>query len=376
MSVDVLAAPQAPHTAASRGAPAGRVVTVAGWGSALPEGRVTNADLEARVDTSDEWIAERTGIRERRWAADGETTGPLGTLAARRALAMAGLDAAQLDLVIVATCTPEVPMPSTAAGVAAALGSRAGAFDLNAACAGFPYALATASSLLTAGFVRNVVVIGADTMSRIVDHDDRNTVVLFGDGAAALVLTADQSAGAGHRAPGVAASATAESVAPGLLAADLFVDGTGADLLVVSAGGSRLPASIATVEGGLHTIRMNGRELFRQAVRAVATSVDRTLEAAGCTAHDVALFVPHQANARITDAVLTRTGLTAEQTWSNLEALGNTSAASIPLALCEAADAGAMSDGDLLLLCGFGAGLTVGTVLWRWASTPPGTQHG
>lgn len=345
-------------------------VTVAGWGAALPDGRVTNADLEARLDTSDEWISTRTGIRERRWATDGETTGPLATLAAARALATAGIDAADVDLVIVATCTPEVPMPSTAAMVAAALGTRAGGFDLNAACAGFPYALATASSLLAAGAARTVVVVGADTMSRIVDPTDRNTAVLFGDGAAAVALTtADQLAGAGGEpAPGTAASDDMGRAVPGLLAADLFVDGAGADLLLVPAGGSRLPASADTVEGGLHTIRMQGRELFRQAVRAVATSVERTLAAVGVTAADVGLFVPHQANTRITGAVLARTGLTEERTWSNLDHLGNTSAASIPLALCEAADAGALHDGDLVLVCGFGAGLTVGTVLWRWVA--------
>jgi 3-oxoacyl-[acyl-carrier-protein] synthase-3 len=331
-------------------------ISVAGWGSALPARRVTNHDLARTLDTSDEWIVERSGIRERRWAGDGESTGPLSIAAARRALERAHVAPQDVDVVVVATCTPERPIPSTAALVASELGIGAGAFDLNAACAGFVYALTTTSALLEAGVARTALLIGADTMTSVIDPGDRGTAVLFGDGAGALVLTGSP----GH-----------DPAAPGLVASDLVNDPLGVDLLVVPAGGSGRPANAETVAAREHYLRMDGREVFRRAVRAVEASIAGTLARAGCTADDVALFVPHQANARIVDAVLARTGLAAERTSSTVDRYGNTSAGSIPIALAEAAEAGTVAPGDLVLLCGFGAGLTVGTALWRWGTPTP-----
>ena len=336
-------------------------ISVAGWGIALPDRRVTNHDLARTLDTSDEWIVERSGIRERRWAGPGETTGPLSVAASRRALARARMTAADVDVVVVATCTPERPMPSTAALVAAELGTTAGAFDVNAACAGFVYGLTAASALVQAGVAHKVLLVGADTMTSILDMDDRATAVLFGDAAAALVLVVS-----GPSAP--ANGTDASPAAPGIVACDLVGDPGGIDLLVVPAGGSARPATADTVAGREHFLQMDGREVFRRAVRAVATSVERTLTRASRTADDVAWFVPHQANARIVDAVLPRIGIPAERTVSNVDRFGNTSAASIPLALAEQADAGHLAPGDLVLLCGFGAGLTVGTALWRWGT--------
>jgi 3-oxoacyl-[acyl-carrier-protein] synthase-3 len=362
-------------------------VTVAGWGTAVPGRRVTNHDLARYLDTSDEWIVERSGIRERRWAGPGESTGPLSLAAARAALARAGVAPSDLDAVVVATATPETPMPATATQVAAALGTTAGAFDINAACAGFVYGLVTAAGLTAAGVARTALVVGADTMSSIVDADDRSTAVLFGDGAGAVVLTGGPAGPVGGGGPAgtgspvanptAAGSAigargvTATAAAPGLVACDLVGDPAGVDLLVVPAGGSGRPASAETVAAGQHHLRMDGREVFRRAVRGVEASISRTLARAGCTAGDVALFVPHQANTRIVDAVLARTGLAPERTWSNIDRYGNTSAASIPIALAEAADAGTVADGDLVLMSGFGAGITVGTVLWRWCASTP-----
>jgi 3-oxoacyl-[acyl-carrier-protein] synthase-3 len=340
-------------------------VLVAGWGAALPRRRVTNDDLATYLDTSDAWIVERSGIRERRWAGPDESTRPLSVAAARNALGRAGVDPADLDVVVVATTTPDMPIPSTAAQVAADLGTTAGAFDLNAACAGFVYALTVVSGLVSAGGARTALVIGADTMTSVLDRDDRATAVLFGDGAGALVLTA----GAGGAVGGTGA-AGAPGLA-GLVASDLVGDPAGVDLLVVPAGGSARPASAETVAAGEHHLRMDGREVFRRAVRAVEASIARTLDRAGCTPDDVDLFVPHQANARIVDAVLARTGLAAERTSSTVGRLGNTSAGSIPLALAEIAEAGTVAPGDLVLMCGFGAGLTVGTVLWRWGTPTP-----
>jgi 3-oxoacyl-[acyl-carrier-protein] synthase III len=337
-------------------------VRVAGWGTALPERRVTNHDLERHLDTSHAWVVERSGIHERRWAGPGESTRPLATAAARAALADAGLTPGELDAVIVATTTPETPIPATAAQVAADLGIGVGAFDLNAACAGFVYGLVVGTGMLTAGAARTVLLVGADTMTSVLDRDDRSTAVLFGDGAAATVLVADLAATTS--APG----GPADAPVPGLVASDLVSDPLGVDLLVVAAGGSGRPASAETVAAGDHHLRMDGREVFRRAVRAVEASISRTLDRAGCDPGDVDLFVPHQANARIVDAVLARTGLDPARTSSTIDRFGNTSAASIPLALAEAAAAGTVAEGDLVLLSGFGAGLTVGTVLWRWGT--------
>ncbi len=363
------------------GTPARAGVQIAGWGTAVPRRRVTNHDLASYLDTSDEWIVERSGIRERRWASPGETTGTIGLAAARDALADAGVDAADVDVVVVATSTPDNPMPSTGSQIAHALGITAGAFDVNAACAGFVYALTTASGLVSAGVARTALVVGSDTMSTIIDPQDRGTAVLFGDGAGALVLTSGRTPGAAGLAPAVpvAPSTSVDRTGPaglaGLVASDLVGDPAGVDLLVVPAGGSSRPASAESVAARAHFLRMDGREVFRRAVRAVTASIGRTLERAGCTPDDVALFVPHQANARIVDAVLSRTRLAPERTSSTIDRYGNTSAGSIPIALAEAADAGTVAPGDLVLMCGFGAGLSVGTALWRWG-TPTRLSRG
>ena len=336
-------------------------VAVSGWGHALPARRVTNDDLAQTLDTSDAWIVERTGIRERRVSGAGESTGPLALGASRAALDRAGLTAADVDVVVVATSTPERLIPSTAAIVAAELGITGGAFDLNAACAGFVYGLTSAAALIGQGMARTALVVGADTLTRFTDPDDRSTAVLFGDAAGALVL-----AGTGSSAP--ASTAGQEPGAPGLVSCDLVGDPGGIDLLVVPAGGSARPASAATVAAGEHYLQMDGREVFRRAVRAVAASVNRTLARGGCSPDDVTWFIPHQANARIVDAVLPRIGIPPERTVSNVDRFGNTSAASIPLALAEEADGGRLGTGDLVLVSGFGAGLTVGTALWRWGT--------
>jgi 3-oxoacyl-[acyl-carrier-protein] synthase III len=340
--------------------------TVAGWGTALPEQIITNHHFARYLDTSDEWITSRTGIRERRIGAPTESTGPLAVAAARRALDHAGVDIAEIDVIAVATTTPERPIPSTAAGVAAALGSSAGAFDLNAACAGFIYGLTVAGGLLETGTADTILLVGADTMSRYVDPDDRGTVVLFGDAAGAVVL----------RGPGQLRDSPDAGVPGGLLACDLIDDPDACELLVVPAGGSAEPATLDTVRRGRHFLQMDGNEVFRRAVRAVADSVTRTLVRAGCESHEIDLFIPHQANARIIEAVLPRVGLTGDRTVQTVDHHGNTSAASVPLALSEAAAAGRLGDGNLVVMSGFGAGMTVGTAAIRWRTSRPDLSGG
>ncbi|HEX5367050.1 MAG TPA: beta-ketoacyl-ACP synthase III, partial [Acidimicrobiales bacterium] len=338
-------------------------VRIAGCGAALPERRVTNEDLVAFMDTSDAWIVERSGIRERRWAGPDESTRTLAVAAARAALDDGGVTASQVDVVLVATTTPHMPLPSTASQVVADIGANAGAADLNAACAGFVYGSVVAAGLLATGAARTVLLVGADTMTRAIDVTDRSTAVLFADGAGAMVLTAGGTTAPPRPSP------VPPGPTPGLVACDLVNDPAGVDLLVIPAGGSARPASADTVAAGEHHLRMEGREVFRRAVRAVEASIGRTLDQAGCGPDDVTLFVPHQANARIVDAVLARTGLDPARTSSTIERYGNTSAASIPVALAESSRDGTVRDGDLVLMCGFGAGLTVGTALWRWGST-------
>ena len=322
--------------------------TIVGWGTAVPDQRVTNADLEARVDTSDAWIVERTGIRERRVAADGETTASLGTAAAAQAIKRAGLTPADIDLMIVATASPEQPLPHTGAFVGEALGLRCGSFDLSAACAGFVYELVVGASLLQTGY-DHVLIVGAETLSRIIDPLDRATTVLFGDGAGAAVIT----------------RTTGE---PGLLGWDLGCDGSAAGLLEIPAGGSRRPASQETVAERGHYLKMAGQEVFRRAVRAVVDSATATLERAEVGTSDVAWFVPHQANARIIDAAAQRLGFEAGRALVNIDRYGNTSSASIPLALFEGVDDGRVRDGDLVLCSGFGAGMTWASALIRWGA--------
>jgi len=332
-------------------APTRLPVRFGGLGAALPEQRVTNADLAKRVDTSDEWIVERTGIRERRVVAAGQGTSDLAVLAARAALTDAGLAAADIDTLLVTTCTPDQPLPSTASFVARALEVRCQSVDLVAACAGWVYGLVNAASMLSSGVSTTTLLVGAEVLSTWMDPADRTTLPLFGDGAAAAVLTGGTAAGPDS---------------PGLISWDLGIDAEACDLLGVPAGGSRRPSSAATLADGGHYMKMQGQEVFRRAVRAVEASCRKVLGAGGVGAADIALFVPHQANARIVDAIVPRLGLSADQTMMNIERYGNTSAASIPLALCEAAAAGRVSDGDLVLVAGFGAGMTWGTALLRW----------
>ena len=320
--------------------------TIAGYGVAIPEGRLTNADLEARVDTSDAWIVERTGIRERRIAGPDESTATLATTAAAAAIKSAGLTPSDIDLLIVATQSPEQPMPHTGAFVGESLGLRCGSFDLAAACSGFVYVLVVGASMLATG-CRNVLLVGAETVSRLMDPLDRSTSILFGDAAGAAVIV----------------PATGDE---GLLAWDLGCDGSAAGLLEIPAGGSRLPASIATVQARQHYMTMAGQEVFRRAVRVVVDSATTTLERAGLTANDIDWFVPHQANLRIIETASHRLGIPPERTVVNIERYGNTSSASIPLAMFEAVEDGRVKAGDVVLLSGFGAGLTWASALLRW----------
>jgi 3-oxoacyl-[acyl-carrier-protein] synthase-3 len=326
---------------------------ISGWGIAVPELRLTNADLEQRIETSDQWIVERTGIRERRVVVPGESTASLAIEAGAAAIKHAGLTPDAIDLLIVATATTEQLIPHTGAFVADGLGVRCGSFDLNAACAGFVYELVVGASLLNAGSLEHVLLISAETLSRIMDPTDRGTTILFGDGAGAVVLSA------------------ASDDEPGgeLLAWDFGCDGSATGLLEVKAGGSRRPTTPETVANGEHYLRMAGQEVFRRAVRIVVESASNALDRAGVSIDDVTWFAPHQANLRIIEAAANRLGIPSERTLVNIERYGNTSAASIPLVLAEAADDGRIQPGDLLLLSGFGAGLTWGSALLRWGRT-------
>ena len=321
---------------------------IAGWGTAVPEVRLTNDDLAARLDTSDEWIVARTGIRERRVAGPEDSTATLAIGAGAGAMKDAGATPDDVDLLIVATATPEQPLPATSAIVQDGLGLSCAAFDVGAACAGFVYAAIVGAALLASGPLRSVLVVGSETLTRIVDPDDRATCVLFGDGAGAVLLVAGPDDG------------------PGLLAWDMGCDGGAAHLLEIPAGGSRLPASAETLAAGQHWLHMEGREVFRRAVRVVVDSATVTLDRAGVDADAVDLFVPHQANLRIVEAAAARLGIPPERTMVNVERYGNTSAASIPVALAEAAERDRLRDGDLVLLSGFGAGMTWASALVRW----------
>jgi len=307
--------------------PPGAVIT--GWGSALPDTIVTNAQLEARLDTTDEWIVTRSGIRERHV---GGTVSSLAIDAGRRALERAALDPAQIDLLVLATCTPDLAVPATSAAVHYALGLSGGAFDVNAACAGFVYALVAAQGAVSAGAAHRVLLIGADCVSLLTDPDDRSTAVLFADGAGAVVLEA--------------------SDVEGLLAVDLGIDGSAHDLLTCPHGGY---------------MSMEGKEVFRRAVRITVDCATNALERAKLTPDDIALFVPHQANLRIIEAAASRLGVPMERVAVVVDRMGNTSSASIPLALADAADAGRLRVGDNVLLSGFGAGMAWGSVVLRWA---------
>jgi 3-oxoacyl-[acyl-carrier-protein] synthase-3 len=305
-----------------------RGARITGWGTALPDKTVTNVDLSATMDTSDEWITERTGIRERRV---GGTTCGLAVEAGRAAIASAGLDVADIDLLLLATTTPDQTVPATASAVQHELGAQCGAFDVNAACSGFVYALVAAHGFIATG-ANKVLVIGAETLSRITDWEDRGTAILFADGAGAVVLEATDGPGE-------------------LLGWDLASDGGARSLLYADVGGY---------------LKMDGREVFRRAVRVMVDSGQKSMEQAGVTIDDIAMVIPHQANIRIIEAAAARLGVPMERVAVVLQRTGNTSSASIPLALVDAVEQGRVHDGDLLLLVGFGAGMTSASAVIRW----------
>lgn len=322
---------------------------ITGTGSAVPEQVLTNYDLEKLVDTNDEWITTRTGIKERRIAAAGEYTSTFASLAARRALEMAGISAEELDLIILGTVTPDFPFPSTACIVQKELGAKnAAAFDLSAACSGFIYGLNLAEAQIRSGMAKKVLVMGAEVLSRVVDFSDRNTCILFGDGAGAVVLETD-------------------SGDQGILSTHIFSNGCHWDLLYQPGPGSRHPASdAATIDEKLYYLRMEGNEVFKHAVRAMGDAAVAALEANQLTADQLALLIPHQANRRIIEATGKRIGLSEEKVFVNLHKYGNTSSASIPIALDEANREGRIKTGDLVLLDAFGGGFTYGSALIRW----------
>jgi len=324
-----------------------RYAAMTGWGMAVPERVLTNADLERMVDTSDEWIVSRTGIRERRVVGPNDSTTSLSVDAARRALERADLTPDQIDLIVVATCTPDQFVVSEACLVQAELGGSAAAFDVGAACSGFVYALSVASLFVQHGIHERVLVIGADTLTRFVDYSDRSTCILFGDGAGAVVLEASDEP-------------------RGLLSTVLGSDGAGNRHLYAPGWGAVVPESADLFPEFRPYLQMNGQEVFRFAVRVMGDAAAEAVERAGLRFDDVRMLIPHQANARIIDAAARRLDLPREKVWVNLDRYGNTSAASVPIALTEAEAAGTLSEGDNLVLVAFGAGLAWAAGVVRW----------
>jgi 3-oxoacyl-[acyl-carrier-protein] synthase-3 len=328
--------------------PVGRTCSIVGVGSYVPERILTNQELEKMVETSDEWITSRTGIKERRIAAKDEFTSDMAANAARKALAFAGVTPDQIDLIIVATITPDMLFPSTACLVQHKLGARkAIAFDIEAACSGFVYALEIGRQFVQSGSAGTVLVVGAEKISSIIDWTDRATCVLFGDGAGAAVLQ--------HR-PG----------SLGIITSCLSADGTKGELLSMPGGGSRVPATMESVSARQHYLRMDGKDTFKSAVMAMLSSGQEALRRAGLTIADIKLVIPHQANLRIISAVGERLEVTPEQVFVNVDKYGNTSAASVAIALDEAVTGGRLQRGDKVLLLVFGAGLTWGATVFEW----------
>ena len=323
---------------------------ITGLSTYLPPRTLTNADLEKMVETSDEWILQRTGIRKRHIVDPGVATSDLAVEASREAIAQAGLTPADIDVIVVGTTTPDTMFPSTACILQYKIGApRAWGFDLGAACSGFTYALTTAAAFVSAGMARHALVVGADVMSSIIDYTDRTTCVLFGDGAGAAVVSASPGGGLG------------------LIDFTHEVDGSGGPALCMPAGGSKLPASHETVDKRLHYVHQDGQSVFRFAVRKNEEVCRRLLERNGITADDLDLFVSHQANKRIIESAAQRLGVPPERMVLNIGEYGNTTAATIPLALHDAVRDGRLKKGDLVLLASVGAGFTVGAVLLRWA---------
>ena len=321
---------------------------ILGTGHSYPEGILTNADLEKMVETSDEWITSRTGIKQRRKAAPGEYTSLFAVKAARQAIERAGLQAADVDLILCATVTPDQILPSTGCIIQAELGAnKAAAMDLVAACSGFLYGLTVADTMIRTGQSKYALVVGAEILTQYVDYTDRQTCVLFGDGAGAAVLGAVEN---DH----------------GILAARIRSDGRYEEQLYSPGGGTRRPPSAETLAAGDHFFKMKGNELFKVAVRSMAEISREVLEEAGLSADDVKLFIPHQANQRITDAVASKLDVDVDRVYSNIAMHGNTSSASIPIGLDECVEAGKIQKDDIVLLASFGGGVTWGAVLIRW----------
>jgi len=326
----------------------GRTCSITGVGSYVPEKVLTNADLEKMVDTTDEWITTRTGIKERRISAKEEFTSDMAAKAAQRAMKMAGVTAAQIDLIIIATITPDMPFPATACFVQQKIGAkRAAAFDLEAACSGFIYGLEIGQQFIMSRTHDTVLVIGAEKLSAITDWKDRNTCVLFGDGAGAAVLQNRENS---H----------------GLLTAVMGADGSKANLLFMPGGGSRCPATKDSVDARQHFLHMSGKETFKNAVQAMCSAAQEVLRRCEVDITRIKCVIPHQANRRIIDAVGERLGATPEQMFINVDRYGNTSAASVAIALDEAVASGKIQRGDLVLLVVFGAGLTWGAAVIEW----------
>ncbi|HET7472123.1 MAG TPA: beta-ketoacyl-ACP synthase III [Candidatus Limnocylindrales bacterium] len=336
------------------GASAGRALRahVTGWGSYAPAQVLTNADLERMVDTSDEWIRTRTGIRERRVAAAHETTASMGAVAGLRAIRTAGLEPEDIDLILLATLTPDYWMPSTAALVKEAIGNtKAAAFDVMAACSGFVYAFATAQAYITGGLAKHVLVIGSELLTRFLDYTDRSTCILFGDGAGAVVVS-------GAEEPG------------GALGIEMTTEPQGAYMIWLPAGGSKAPPSRETIARGEHYVRMEGNQTYRFATKTMATTALESIRRSGLEPSDIDLFIPHQANIRIIEAVAKGLDLPMEKMYVNVDRYGNTSAASVPIALAEAVNQGRVKIGDNVTIVAFGAGFTSGAVTIEWTADP------
>ena len=344
---------RSPSRANPRPAPgAPRYAHVIGWGSYAPAQILTNADLERMVDTSDEWIVSRTGIRERRVAAAHETTASMAAVASLRAIRTAGIEPDDIDVILLATLTPDYWMPSTAALVKEAIGNkRAAAMDVAAACSGFVYAYATGQAYIASGMARNVLVIGAETLTRFLDYSDRNTCILFGDGAGAVVLGAADTPGGG-------------------LGIEMTTEPEGAYMIWLPAGGAKRPPSAETIARGEHFVRMEGKETYRFATRTLASTALAAIDHAGLKPSDIDLFIPHQANIRIIEAVAKGLGLPMDRMFVNLDKYGNTSAASVPIALAEAVNQGRVKIGDRIVIVAFGAGFTSGAVAIEWTADP------
>jgi 3-oxoacyl-[acyl-carrier-protein] synthase-3 len=325
-----------------------RSVHIVGTGSYVPDRVLTNADLEKMVDTTDEWIVSRTGIKERRIAADYQCTSDLGAEAARRAMRQANIREDEIDLIICATITPDMPFPATACLIQQKLGAkRAAAFDMEAACSGFLYGLEIGQQFITSGTFNTVLVIGAEKLSTIVDWEDRQTCVLFGDGAGAAIL---RSRGEEH----------------GILTTCMGADGSQADILLMPAGGAKYPASKESVSAGMHHLKMAGKEVFKNAVIAMQTAAEDALRKCNLTIQDIKCVIPHQANSRIIEAIADRLGAPMDRVYMNLHRYGNMSAASVAVALDEAAREGRFQHGDLILLVVFGSGLTWASCVIQW----------